>query len=74
MDSPEARWILAQLRRRDQLDSNRDVAPLRPAEDAIHIVTDGNRFEDTVRAVVQEIRRAEAARSVAAAGAGKPAR
>jgi cytidylate kinase len=74
MDSPEARWILAQLRRRDQLDSNRDIAPLRPAEDAIHIVTDGNRFEDTVRAVVQEIRRAEAARSVAAAGAGKPAR
>jgi cytidylate kinase len=70
-DSPEARWILAQLRRRDELDRNRSVAPLRPADDAVHIVTDGNRFEDTVRAVVGEIRRAETAHSV---GAGEPAR
>ena len=70
-DSPEARWILAQLRRRDTLDSNRAVAPLRAAADAVHIVTDGNRFEDTVQAVVAEIRRAEAARSV---GAAEPAR
>jgi cytidylate kinase len=73
-DSPEARWILAQLRRRDTLDSSRAVAPLRPAEDAIHIVTDGNRFEDTVRAVVGEIRRAEAERSIGASGAGEPRR
>ena len=70
-DSPEARWILARLRRRDNLDSTRAVAPLRPAEDAVHIVTDGNRFEDTVRAVVAAIRSAEAARSV---GAGEPTR
>jgi cytidylate kinase len=65
-DSGEAQAILAQLRRRDELDSNRVVAPLRPAEDAIHIVTDGNRFEDTVAAVVSEIRRAEAGRAVGA--------
>src|SRR5262249_29435069 len=51
-ESPEARWILAQLRRRDELDSSRHVAPLRPADDAVHIVTDGNRFQDTVSAVV----------------------
>jgi cytidylate kinase len=70
-DGPEARWVLAQLRRRDQLDSTRAVAPLRPAEDAIHIVTDGNRFQDTVRAVVGRIRDAEAARSV---GAGEAPR
>ena len=56
---------------RDTLDSTRAVAPLRPAEEALHIVTDGNRFEDTVRAVVAAIRSAEAARSV---GAGEPAR
>jgi CMP/dCMP kinase len=73
-DSPEARWVLAQLRRRDTLDSSRAVAPLRPAEDAIHIVTDGNRFEDTVRAVVGEIRRAEAERSIGATTAGEPGR
>lgn len=58
-DSAEARWILAQLRRRDKLDSTREVAPLRPADDAVHIVTDGNRFEQTVDAVVAEIRAAE---------------
>jgi cytidylate kinase len=58
-DSPEARAILEQLRRRDDLDRNRTVAPLRPAEDAIHIVTDGNQFEETVAAVVNAIRDAE---------------
>jgi cytidylate kinase len=72
-DSPEARWILAQLRRRDDLDSHRAVAPLRAADDAVRIVTDGNRFEDTVAAVVGRIREAIAARAVAA-GTGEPGR
>jgi CMP/dCMP kinase len=67
-DSPEARQILAQLRERDDLDRNRSVAPLRPAEDAIHIVTDGNEFEDTVAAVVAAIQEAEARLSVAPGG------
>jgi cytidylate kinase len=66
-DSPEARFILAQLRRRDDLDQNRAVAPLRPAEDAVHIVTDGNEFEDTVAAVVAAIREAEARAAVGGA-------
>ena len=70
-DGPEARWILAQLRRRDELDSSRAVAPLRVADDAVRIVTDGNRFSDTVTAVVAEIRRAERRIGVAAA---EPAR
>jgi cytidylate kinase len=67
-DSQEARFILAQLRRRDRLDSTRAVAPLRPAEDAVHIVTDGNRFEQTVAAVVAEIRAAEERAGATAAG------
>jgi cytidylate kinase len=58
-DSEQAQAILDQLRRRDDLDRNRTVAPLRPAEDAIHILTDGNRFEETVAAVVTAIRDAE---------------
>jgi CMP/dCMP kinase len=65
--TPEAREVLDQLRRRDDLDRNQSV----PADDAVHIVTDGNRFEDTVRAVVDEIRQAEERRSV---GAGERAR
>lgn len=60
-DSSEARFILAQLRRRDELDSQRAVAPLRPADDAVHILTDGNTFEQTVAAVVAAIRAAGAA-------------
>jgi cytidylate kinase len=65
--SAEARAILDQLRQRDELDRNRAVAPLRPADDAVHIVTDGNEFEDTVGAVVAAIRMAEERASVAPA-------
>jgi len=62
-DTQEARYILAQLRRRDNLDSSRPVAPLRPADDAVHIVTDGNTFEQTVEAVVAAIQAAKGARA-----------
>ncbi len=55
--------ILNALRRRDELDSTRAVAPLRAALDARIISTDGNRFEDTVDAVVNAIRDAEARRA-----------
>jgi cytidylate kinase len=58
---PDGQAILAELRRRDELDSTRAVAPLRAADDARILNTDGNRFEDTVTMVVAEIRRAEAA-------------
>ena len=58
--SDEARAILEALRRRDELDATRSVAPLRPARDARIISTDGNAFEDTVDAVVGAIRDAEA--------------
>ena len=66
-DSDEAQFILAQLRRRDDLDSHRAVAPLRPADDAVHILTDGNTFEQTVSAVVDAIRTAA---ETAAVGGG----
>jgi len=56
----EAEAILVALRRRDELDKNRPIAPLRPAADARIISTDGNRFEDTVAAVVNAIRDAAA--------------
>jgi cytidylate kinase len=65
-DSAEGRFILAQLRRRDELDRNRAVAPLRPAVDAVHIVTDGNALEETVNAVVAAIRAAVEGAALAA--------
>ncbi len=61
-DGPEALAILEALRRRDRLDSERAVAPLRVPTDAWIIATDGNEFEDTVAAVVGAIRDAEARR------------
>jgi cytidylate kinase len=60
-DSPEAAEILAELRRRDELDSTRIVAPLRIAPDAVVIKTDGNTFEMTVAIVVKTIRSVEVA-------------
>ncbi len=61
-DAPGSEAILEALRRRDRLDTTRAVAPLRVAPDARVITTDGNRFEDTVAAVVGAIRDAEARR------------
>ena len=58
--APKRSAILDALRRRDELDSTRAVAPLRAATDARIISTDGNRFEDTVDAVVNAILDAEA--------------
>lgn len=61
--SAAADAILAALRERDRLDSTRAIAPLHPAADARIIATDGNRFEDTVDAVVGAILDAEARRA-----------
>jgi cytidylate kinase len=60
-DGPEAAEVLAELRRRDALDTNRPVAPLRAADVAVVIRTDGNAFEQTVDLVVEAIRAREAA-------------
>ena len=58
--SDEALAILTALRERDRLDSTRATAPLHPASDARIIATDGNRFDDTVDAVVNAILDAQA--------------
>jgi cytidylate kinase len=58
-DSAEAATILADLRRRDHIDSSRDVAPLRIAEDAVVVRSDGRRFDETVAAVADIIRERE---------------
>ena len=55
----EAEQILDELRRRDAIDSSREIAPLRPAPDALLVNTDGNTFDQTVAMVVSAIRSAE---------------
>jgi cytidylate kinase len=62
--------IVAELKRRDSMDSTRAIAPLRAAADAVLIRTDGNALQDTVRQVVEAIRTAEAARAAAALSDG----
>jgi cytidylate kinase len=56
----EAEVVREQLRTRDEQDRNRAVAPLRPAEDAIHVSNDGT-FEAAVDSVVAAIVAAEEA-------------
>lgn len=57
--SNEAQVIEAQLRRRDEIDSGRPVAPLRIAEGALVLHTDGNTFEQTVAHIVNAVRAAQ---------------
>ncbi len=59
-NGPAARRVLEALRERDRLDTSRAVAPLRPAQDARILVTDGNQFEDSVDLVVSAVLDAEA--------------
>jgi cytidylate kinase len=40
--------VLESLRQRDEFDSHRAVAPLRPAEDAIILNSDGMKVEDVL--------------------------
>ncbi len=52
--------VLADLRRRDAIDSTRAVAPLRPAADATVINTDALELDDVVERVLDLVRAKEA--------------
>jgi cytidylate kinase len=47
--------ILASMIERDRIDSTRDIAPLKPAEDAIIIDTDGLSIEDVLNYLIKYI-------------------
>jgi len=49
--------ILEALRRRDRVDSTRSIAPLRPADDAVIINTDGKEIELVLQEVKQHLKR-----------------
>ncbi len=55
-DSVEGQEILADLVRRDHLDSTRKIAPLQAADDAVIVNSDGKDFAETVAEVVGIIR------------------
>ncbi|TJZ92871.1 (d)CMP kinase [Paracoccus gahaiensis] len=52
--------MLAELRERDLRDSQRDVAPLRPAEDAVVLDTSTLSIEEAVARALAEVRRVRA--------------
>ena len=75
-DGDEADLVREQLRARDAQDRGRAVAPLRPADDAVVISTDGLGFEQSVDLVAATITRAEGAATAAPvppAAAAEPA-
>jgi cytidylate kinase len=53
--SPEGHAILEAMRSRDGADGGRAIAPARPADDAVHVRTDGNTLEGTIAAVVAAV-------------------
>jgi cytidylate kinase len=53
--SAPGRAILDDLRRRDRADGGRAISPARPADDAIHVRTDGNTLDQTVAAVIATV-------------------
>lgn len=69
---PEADAIRDQLRARDAIDTGRDVAPLRAADDAVLVRTDGMSFDETVELVIGLVRAVEAVAGVGIAGVGGP--
>jgi CMP/dCMP kinase len=48
--------ILASTRQRDEIDRNRVIAPLRPAEDAIILMTDDVAIDDVVETILSLIK------------------
>ena len=48
--------VLRDIQQRDYNDSNRAAAPLRPAEDAIHLDTTGNTFEQSKTLILETIK------------------
>ncbi len=69
--SDEFAALLGSLRLRDAQDASRPVAPLRRADDAVVLHTDGNSLEQTVAQVVETIR-ATPARPSAPGAPGAP--
>jgi len=51
--------VLAEIGERDRRDSTRDIAPLRKADDAIELITDGMSIEQVVQRIVGLVREAE---------------
>lgn len=50
--------VLADIIRRDEADSSRATSPLKPAEDAVHIVSDGMTIDEVIDAICDLVQKA----------------
>lgn len=57
-DGADLDSVMAEIRRRDEQDSKRETAPLRPAEDAVMVDTTGLGIEEVVELLVRACRQA----------------
>ena len=48
--------VLDEMKKRDKQDSERDIAPLRPARDAVMLDTSGNTIEQSVQEILEIVR------------------
>lgn len=55
-ESVDYETILAEIKARDEIDTNREIAPLRPAKDAVIIDTDNLSIEEVFNKVMEIIR------------------
>jgi cytidylate kinase len=51
----DGQGILDDLHRRDRADRGRAISPAHPADDAIHVRTDGNMLDETIAAVIAAV-------------------
>lgn len=51
--------VLADIRRRDAYDSGRKTAPLKPADDAVHIDSTGHYIEEVIEAICELARQSQ---------------
>jgi CMP/dCMP kinase len=59
VDDPDRETLLAEIRRlmeRDRLDSERDVAPLRAADDSVKVDTTALTFDEQIAAIMELVR------------------
>jgi cytidylate kinase len=48
--------VLYSMQRRDEIDSTRDVAPLKPADDAIRVSSDGKTVDEVVQIIIDLVK------------------
>lgn len=56
-EEPEFDLLVAEIKERDRLDSQRKIAPLTKAKDAIEIITDNKTLTEVTQAIIPEIQK-----------------